>query len=53
MHGQHAYERLAHWLKIAQVNSPLIRLRHLLPPQKTRGEKALDWGLERKNSRKV
>jgi len=24
-------------------NAPLIRLRHLLPPQKARGEKALDW----------
>jgi hypothetical protein len=27
----------------AVCKSPLIRLCHLLPPQKARGEKALDW----------
>jgi hypothetical protein len=32
-------------------NTPLIRLRHLLPPQKARGEKALDWGVSREDSR--
>jgi hypothetical protein len=28
--------------QLAAPNAPLIRLRHLLPPQKARGEKALD-----------
>jgi hypothetical protein len=31
--------------QLAAPNAPLIRLRHLLPPQKARGEKALDWGV--------
>jgi hypothetical protein len=30
------------WLFVLRMDSPLIRLRHLLPPQKARGEKALD-----------
>src|SRR5258708_5578040 len=28
---------------VPSFDAPLIRLRHLLPPQKARGEKALDW----------
>jgi hypothetical protein len=28
---------------VPSCNAPLIRLRHLLPPQKARGAKALDW----------
>ncbi len=34
---------LAENVFVASFDAPLIRLRHLLPPQKARGEKALDW----------
>jgi hypothetical protein len=40
-----------HDQELVSSNTPLIRLRHLLPPQKARGEKALDWRGSRGRSR--